>query len=191
MAPKLEVVETLKLVAEVIAASKLSAPVIAMAPKPPFAAPPTMPLNSTSLLPTLMVRALPSEASEFTVPLMVILLLVVVRLMAEVISVLAPKVMVVVVVSAPARLIADTVDAVRLPVIESDCPTLLEPMVRLPVLLKVVLLVMLDAPLCARVMSNASLGVFKVVIFKAPLKLNEPVWVPSVKPPPPSEVMVA
>jgi hypothetical protein len=93
--------------------------------------------------------------------------------------------MVVVVVSAPARLIADTVDAVRLPVIESDCPKLPEPMVRLPVLLKVVLLVMLDAPLCARVISNASPAVLKVVIFKAPLKVNEPVWVPPPKPPPP------
>jgi len=50
-----------------------------------------------------------------------------------------------------------------------------EPIVRLPVLLKVVLLVMLDVPLCAKVMSNASLAVLSVVIFKAPLKLNEPV----------------
>ena len=67
--------DTDKDVAEEMAASRFKAPVIAIAPNPPFVAPPTIPLNSTSDVPTLIVNAFPSDAYEFTVPLKVILLL--------------------------------------------------------------------------------------------------------------------
>ena len=72
MAPKFEVVDTLKLVADVRAASKSRAPVMVIAPKLPLVPPPMMPSNSTSELPTLILSALASEASEFTVLLKVI-----------------------------------------------------------------------------------------------------------------------
>ena len=74
-AARLVVVETLKLAAEVIAASRFKAPVISIAPRPPFTAPPTIPLNSTSEDPTSMVKVFASEDCELTVPLKVILLL--------------------------------------------------------------------------------------------------------------------
>ena len=73
-------VETLKLAAEEIAASRFNAPVMAIAPKPPLATPPTISLNSTSLVPTTKPKSLASELSELTVPLKVILLFVVVRI---------------------------------------------------------------------------------------------------------------
>ena len=74
-AARLVVVETVKLAAEVIAASRFKAPVISIAPRPPFKAPPTIPLNSTSEDPTSMVKVFASEDCELTVPLKVILLL--------------------------------------------------------------------------------------------------------------------
>jgi hypothetical protein len=66
LAPKLEVVDTLKLAAEEIAASRFSAPVMVIAPRLPLVAPPTIPLNSTSLVPTLIVNVFASDASELT-----------------------------------------------------------------------------------------------------------------------------
>ena len=82
-AARLVVVETVKLAAEVIAASRFKAPVISIAPRPPFKAPPTIPLNSTSEDPTSMVKVFASEDCELTVPLKVILLLVVVKFTLE------------------------------------------------------------------------------------------------------------
>jgi len=85
-APKSAVVETESEVADVIAALRSSAPVIAIAPS--VRLPPTTPLNSTSDEPTLRVKLLVSEASEFTVPLKVTCALVVVKVVP------LPKVMV-------------------------------------------------------------------------------------------------
>ena len=63
LAPRLDVVETLKLVAEVIAASKLSAPVMSIAPTAEL--PPTIPENVVSPpLVTTVVRLL----APLTVP---------------------------------------------------------------------------------------------------------------------------
>ena len=85
-APKSLVPETDSEAALVIAAFKSKAPVIAMAPKAPFAAPPMIPANSASLVPTLMVRALAWLAALLTVLPNVIKLSVVVNVVA------APKV---------------------------------------------------------------------------------------------------
>ena len=89
-APKSLVPETDNEAALVIAAFKSKAPVMVIAPKAPFAAPPTIPPNSTSLVPTLMVRALAWLASLLTVLPNVIWLFVVVKVRAPPDKVTAP-----------------------------------------------------------------------------------------------------
>ena len=72
LAPRLEVVDTLRLAAEVTVLSKSRAPVMVIAPKSPLVPPPMTPSNSTSDEPTAKLMALPSEASELIVLLKVI-----------------------------------------------------------------------------------------------------------------------
>jgi hypothetical protein len=81
-APRLDVVDTDNELALVIAASKSRAPVIPIAPSAPSVPPPTALSNSTSEVPTLIVKSFASVASEFTVPVKVICELVVVRVMS-------------------------------------------------------------------------------------------------------------
>ena len=72
MAARLVSAETLKEVALVILASKSRSPVILIAPSDTFVAQPTALSNSTSEVPTLIVKSLASLACEFTVAVKVI-----------------------------------------------------------------------------------------------------------------------
>jgi hypothetical protein len=69
-AARLDVVDTDNELALVIAASRSRAPVIPIAPR--LVPPPTALSNSTSEVPTLIVKSFASVASEFTVPVKVI-----------------------------------------------------------------------------------------------------------------------
>ena len=78
----MEVVETVKLSAEVIAASKFNPPVIAIAPTSLSSPPaPTVPTNWTIPLPMAIIKS-SSEASPTTTSPKIILLLVVVRVLS-------------------------------------------------------------------------------------------------------------
>ena len=90
LAARFDVLDTDRLVALAMAAFRSKLPVIVIAPKPPSVAPPTIPLNSTSLVPTFKVNPRVSVAALLTISLKVIWLSVVVKVRSPPDRVTAP-----------------------------------------------------------------------------------------------------